>query len=94
MGLFKGNPEKSKNLALDEARQQLMPRDGGIHVLMMVTRAEWNPSFSETTYNREINSVLDMMQEQGYIVVDVKFTPMASHENDKLMYYSTLISYK
>ena len=94
MGLFRGNQEKSKNLALEEARQQLVPCDGGMHVLMMVTKAEWNPSFSEPTYNREINSVLDMMQAQGYAIVDVKFTPMESHENDKLMYYSTLISYK
>ena len=96
MGLFKNNPVKLEASALKMIEGKLVPRDGGLHVLMLTTMADYHVgvSYCEEIYTTQINAILDEMQRMGYTILNVQFAPMIVDQNVTNPNYSTLISYK
>ena len=82
MALFnKPEPTKAKSMAesvYDKA--VLQAHDGKLHAVMFKSFSKLgNEVFScDEKYTKEINEILDLMQRDGYEIVDVKVSALAN----------------
>ncbi len=96
MGLF-----SKSNAYSTEVRNNLVPKDGNIHVLLLNHFTRYiNQVYPEVAteggINDAVNDILSGMQSDGYEIIDVKLT---SNWNDGKLKgewwcYNTLIIYK
>lgn len=98
MGLFSN---ERKNQANSIYKRQVKPRlktkDNNIHVLMIDSFSKWiNQNFGiEDKYTEQIDPILSAMQNDGYEIVDVKFSTLQNQGITKQMEgFNTLIIYK
>lgn len=96
MGLFDKNYEKSTtDVYSSDIKQYLKQKDGKKHIIMINTMSKstttgWE---CENKYTIQIDNIMEMMQNDGYEIVDVKFElTQAAIANMALI--RTLIIYK
>lgn len=75
MGFFSGGQANAANSVYANLQEYLSPKDGKVHVVMVNSFSKWtNQNFGcEDKYTTQINSIVSLMQRDGYEIVDIKF---------------------
>lgn len=78
-------------------RHHLSPKDGKVHVVMVNSFSKWlNQTFEcEEKYTGQIDSIISLMQDDGYEILDVKFNSIQGQGlTGQMEGFHTLITYK
>ena len=97
MGLFTGSQKAAAQTQYASAKQYLKPKDGKVHVIMFNSFSKFlNQNFEcENKYTTQIDEILSGMQNDGYEIIDVKFSSLQNQGLTKEMEgFHTLIMYK
>lgn len=97
MGFFTNVQKAAAETEYANAKQYLKPKDGKIHVIMFNSFSKWiNQIFEcENKYTTQIDEILSGMQDDGYEIIDVKFSSLQNQGLAKEMEgFHTLIMYK
>ena len=97
MGILQQAKEDNANAMAENARRNLKPQDGNVHVIMMLSFSQIaNATFGcDKKYTLEIDAVLSEMQNLGYEIVDVKLAVLPNQGlTGQREGYTTLIMYK
>lgn len=96
MGIFSGSQEDAAVLVYKSMRQYLKQRNGKLHIVMVNSFSKLlNQEFNcENKYTTQIETILSLMQADGYEIVDVKFNSIAGQGLAGVAEgFHTLISY-
>lgn len=97
MGFFSGSQQAGAEAVYSRMKESLKEKDGFTHIVMVNSFSKWlNKNFEcETKYTTQIDTILTLMQKDGYEILDVKFNSLM---NQGLMGdmegFHTLITYK
>ena len=93
MGLFSKEAEPK---AYDKVKPSLAPQDGRTHVVMVCSYNMWTSTklHCNEDYTREVDAVLQGMQDDGYEIVFVQHAPLANGTGFGAVTFTTLITYR
>ncbi len=101
MGMFKNalnNAQKAMGEAVyNETKLHLAPKDGKVHVVMVNSFSKWaNQCFCcEDKYTNNIDTLLSAMQDDGYEIIDIKFSVLQNQGlHGEMEGFNTLILYR
>lgn len=98
MRLFAGMQEIStKNIYEKEIKDNLKPKDGKIHVIMITSSSGCgNQIFGyDDKYTMQLDELLMNMQNNDYEIVDIKFNVIQNQNlSSGIKEFNTLIMYK
>ncbi|CAI3193153.1 hypothetical protein [Clostridium neonatale] len=98
MGIFTKTQQKAaENIYENSIKPHLKEKDGLIHVVMVNSFSKLiNQNFGcEDKYTEQIDSILTSMQQDGYEIVNIKFTSTKNQGVSAITEgFNTLIMYK
>lgn len=96
MGLFTKNQAAAANGVYSDVKKYLKEKDGKTHIVMVNSYSKFaNGIFCcEDKYTTQIDTILSLMQNDGYEIIDVNVTTIFRDNADIMQGYSTLILYK
>ena len=97
MGFFTSGQKAVAETIYADSKQYLKPKDGKVHVIMFNSFSKCiNQNFGcEDKYTTQIDEILSGMQNDGYEIIDVKFSSLQNQGLTKEMEgFHTLIMYK
>lgn len=97
MGLFTSVQKWDAQGAYMNMKKYIRPKDGLVHVLMINSFSKWlNQTFEcEDKYTTQIDTIVSMMQMDGYEIVDIKFNSIKNQGTSGDMDgFHTLIMYR
>lgn len=98
MGIFsKTRIISGSKLYKEDIKPKLKAHDGKIHLIMLTSFSNFINQFFgvETKYTEQVGTIVDLMQEDGYEIVDIKFQMLKGQGiGGHAEGFSTLILYK
>lgn len=97
MGIFTKSQTEASEYAYAEIYDYLSEKDGNVHVIMINSFSKFlNQSLGcETKYTTQIDTILSLMQKDGYEIIDVKFNSIQDQGLTKAMEgFHTLVTYR
>ncbi|MCC5896027.1 MAG: hypothetical protein JJU16_11230 [Alkalibacterium sp.] len=97
MGFFSSNQQSGAETVYSIMKESLSEKDGYTHVVMVNSFSKWlNQTFQcETKYTMQIDTILTLMQKDGYEILDVKFNSLMNQGLfGDMEGFHTLITYK
>lgn len=80
----------------DKIKVYLQPKDGKVHIIMLSSSYESSSGKLECNglYSVEIDSIINLMQDDGYEILDINFAHHSFEQIRSTYGYDTLITYK
>ncbi|MGI6076198.1 MAG: hypothetical protein ACOYD9_07525 [Pyramidobacter sp.] len=97
MGLFSKGQHEAAETEYRNLRKYLHEKDGKVHVVMVNSFSKWINQFfgCEDKYTTQIDTLLSLMQDDGYEIVDVKFNSLTNQGITGTMEgFHTLVVYR
>ncbi len=97
MGLFSKGQQEAAESVYGAVRKYLHEKDGKVHVVMVNSFSKWLNQFfgCEDKYTTQIDTILSLMQSDGYEIIDVKFNSLTNQGITGTMEgFHTLVIYR